>query len=229
MPLALYTLIPVAAMMLGALFATWRKPGAAFTAGVQHLAAGIVFAAAAGEILPDLKHAQSPIAVLVGGLLGVAAMLVVKRIGEKVEGPVGLTTLIGVDLLIDGLVVGIGFVAAMQTGLLLTIALSFEVLFIGVSLALELQQRNWTRTKLLLTVLAIGLLLPIGGFAGTAAAALPQVVLTGLFAFGLVALLYLVTEELLVEAHEAPEGPIVTSMFFVGFLALLMLEETIGG
>ena len=53
----------------------------------------------------------------------------------------------------------------------------------------------------------------------------PVPILKGFFAFGLIALLYLVTEELLVEAHEAPEGPIVTSMFFIGFLALLMLEE----
>ena len=227
MMLFLLTLIPVTAMIVGAALAIWRQRGPAFTAGVQHLAAGVVFAAAAGEILPDLKHAQSPIAVLIGGLLGVAAMLVIKRIGDKVEGPVGLTTLIGVDLLIDGLVVGIGFVAALQTGLLLTIALSLEVLFIGVSLALELQQRGWARKRLLLTILAIGLLLPLGGLLGTAASALQTVFLTGLFAFGLVALLYLVTEELLVEAHEAPEGPIVTSMFFIGFLGLLMLEEAI--
>ena len=42
--------------------------------------------------------------------------------------------------------------------------------------------------------------------------------------FGLVALLYLVTEELLVEAHEVPEIPMTTAAFFVGFLALLVIE-----
>jgi len=31
------------------------------------------------------------------------------------------------------------------------------------------------------------------------------------------ALLYLVTEELLVEAHERPDGPPVSAVFFVGF------------
>ncbi|MCP9223871.1 transporter [Erythrobacter sp. LQ02-29] len=224
-----YTLIPLAAIILGAAFAILRKPGAAFTAGVQHLAAGVVFAAAAGEILPDLKHAQSPVAVLAGGLVGVGLMLLIRRVGENYQGPVGLTVLIGVDLFIDGLVLGIGFVAALQTGLLLTIALSLEVMFIGVALALELQQRSWSRAKMLGTMAAVGLLLPIGALFGTAASALPAPMLAGLFAFGLVALLYLVTEELLVEAHEAPEGPIVTSMFFVGFLALLMLEEGLAG
>ena len=39
------------------------------------------------------------------------------------------------------------------------------------------------------------------------------------------ALLYLVTEELLVEAHESPDTPLISSMFFIGFLGLLLLEE----
>lgn len=38
-------------------------------------------------------------------------------------------------------------------------------------------------------------------------------------AFGSAALLYLVTEELLVEAHDTPDGPIHVTMFFVGFIA----------
>ncbi len=42
------------------------------------------------------------------------------------------------------------------------------------------------------------------------------------------ALLYLVTEELLVAAHEQPEVPLVSVMFVVGFLALLMIEEVLG-
>ena len=44
----------------------------------------------------------------------------------------------------------------------------------------------------------------------------------------LFALLYLVTEELLVEAHETPDRPWVAAMFFAGFLLLLLLEEAIG-
>ncbi|WP_210253199.1 hypothetical protein [Beijerinckia sp. L45] len=38
-----------------------------------------------------------------------------------------------------------------------------------------------------------------------------------LFAFGLIALLYLATEELLVEAHEKPDSLLITSCFFVSF------------
>ena len=41
--------------------------------------------------------------------------------------------------------------------------------------------------------------------------------------FGLAALLYLVTEELLMKAHEEKESPLITSAFFVGFLFFLIL------
>jgi ZIP family zinc transporter len=45
-------------------------------------------------------------------------------------------------------------------------------------------------------------------------------------AFGCAALLYLVTEELLVEAHEAGETAFATAMFFVGFLLFLVIGMT---
>ena len=45
----------------------------------------------------------------------------------------------------------------------------------------------------------------------------------------LVALLYLVTEELLVEAHAVPEQPWTTAMFFIGFLGMLVIEEIAAG
>ncbi|PNB46069.1 transporter, partial [Pseudomonas sp. FW305-130] len=32
-------------------------------------------------------------------------------------------------------------------------------------------------------------------------------------------------EELLVEAHEKPDSPLISAMFFVGFLVLLLIEE----
>ena len=41
--------------------------------------------------------------------------------------------------------------------------------------------------------------------------------------FGLAALLFLVTEELLVEAYEEKETPLITASFFGGFLLFLIL------
>jgi ZIP family zinc transporter len=43
-------------------------------------------------------------------------------------------------------------------------------------------------------------------------------------AFGSAALLYLVIEELLVKAQEVPETPTSTTLFFVGFLVIFLLD-----
>ena len=51
-----------------------------------------------------------------------------------------------------------------------------------------------------------------------------DLVLDAVMSFGVAALLYLVTEELLTEAHEVDETPLLTAMFFVGFIGLLMIE-----
>lgn len=43
-------------------------------------------------------------------------------------------------------------------------------------------------------------------------------------AAGVAALLYSVIEELVVEAHREQESPVMATMFFVGFLVVLLLE-----
>ncbi|MEJ5200907.1 MAG: hypothetical protein WHV66_01625 [Anaerolineales bacterium] len=61
--------------------------------------------------------------------------------------------------------------------------------------------------------------------AGSAALSLISgALLAGVIAFGAAALHFLVTEELLTEAHEVAENPLLTSAFFVGFLAVFLLE-----
>jgi ZIP family zinc transporter len=222
-----YTLIPLAAMVLGAMAAATWTPSASVRSAVQHFAAGVVFAAAASEILPDLKHEGAAIPVAIGGAIGIAIMLVVRAVGERAASAAGMVAVTGVDILIDGLVLGIGFAAGAREGLLLTIALTIEILFLGLTMAFELRQAMPSRVKAVAITCAIGLLLPIGALAGGPISRLPGPYLTAFFAFGLIALLYLVTEELLVEAHEGPESPIVAAMFFVGFLLLLLLEESL--
>jgi ZIP family zinc transporter len=49
----------------------------------------------------------------------------------------------------------------------------------------------------------------------------------GVLSFGVAELLFLVTEELLVEAHEVPETPLTTATFFAGFLVIILLEMAI--
>lgn len=228
-----FTLIPMIAAVLGAAATVWRRPGPVLVSALQHFAAGVVFAAAAGEILPDLKHAGSPWPVLLGGSIGIAAMLVIRALETRAAGSAGLMALVGIDLLIDGLVLGLAFAAGEGAGILLTFALTLEVVFLGLTVALELgeaapDQPPPSPRRVLGLTAALVLALPAGAIIAAPVAHLPDAFVTGFFAFGLVALLYLVTEELLVEAHEVPDRPWVTALFFMGFLLLLLLEEMIG-
>lgn len=224
----IYTLLPALIAVLAAIVAVNLRPGPVVVSAIQHFAAGVVFAAAAGEILPDVMHGGSPVATLVGGTVGVLVMLLVRQIEKQIKGSVGLMTMISIDVLVDGLVLGIAFVAGgAQAGLLLTVALTLEVAFLALALVTELSAANWTRIRIVGITAAIMLLLPFGAVLATPVATMPDAVVTGFLSFGLIALLYLVTEELLVEAHETPDRPWVTAMFFAGFLLLLSLEEVL--
>lgn len=228
MQAVIFTLIPVTAVLLGSLVAVTRRPGEAFVSAMQHLAAGVVFAAAAVEILPQVMHEGSPVATFVGGAIGIIVMLALKAIEGRAKGPIAMLGAVGVDILIDGLVLGLAFVAGGKAGILLTIALTLEVLFLGLTVTTELGETIRSKVRIVAITVGIALLLPIGAGLATPVALLPPVVIAGVLSFGLMALLYLVTEELLVEAHEKPDTPLISAMFFIGFLGLLLIEEILG-
>jgi ZIP family zinc transporter len=223
-----FTLITVVAVLIGSLFAVSRRPSDAFVSAMQHLAAGVVFAAAAAEILPQVMHEGSPIATFTGGALGIVVMLSLKALEGRASGPIAMLGAVAVDILIDGLVLGLAFVAGGKAGVLLTIALTLEVLFLGLTVTTELGETIKSKARIIGITMGIALLLPIGAAIATPVATFPPVVIAGFLSFGLMALLYLVTEELLVEAHEKPDTPLISAMFFIGFLGLLLIEEFLG-
>ena len=234
----LFALGPAAAMALGGAVAAFRAPGPRLNSYFQHFAAGVVFAAVATEVLPDVLHERAPVAAIIGFACGTALMLFIRWLttkklagenanseGGKAKSPWSMIATIGVDVFIDGLLIGIGFAANAQTGLLLTIALGMEVLFLGLSTAAEMNEAGWSRGKLIATIGGLALLLPVGGTLGASLlGGLQGAGLEVALSFGAAALLYLVTEELLVEAHEVPETTLSTAMFFLGFLVLLIID-----
>jgi ZIP family zinc transporter len=129
---------------------------------------------------------------------------------------------IGVDLLLDGLLIGIALTAGLKQGVLLTIALTLELFSLGLAMAL-----TFGNAKVSVRVLAptgIACLMIVGAVLGRTLLADASVhTLAGLLSFGCAALLFLVTEELLIEAHESADTAVTTTMFFVGFLIFLLL------
>lgn len=229
--------IPAAAVVVGGVAAAFRTPSPAARSGVQHIAAGVLFAALATELLPDVVHRRMPWVTLVGFALGVAAMLLLKELARRMEGaagvvaptgvPTSLLLVSGVDIALDGLLIGISFAAGARQGLLITIALTLEVLFLGVATAAAMSAAGGRRRVVVTTLAFAALLLAGAGIGAYFLAGVDDVILDAVMSFGVAALLYLVTEELLVEAHEVDETPLLTSMFFVGFLALLLIEMLI--
>ena len=82
-----YVLLPIVAVIVGGVVAAFRPPGPRVQSYVQHFAAGVVFAATAGEVLPAITHQRAPLEVVIGFALGVAAMLGIRRLAERSERP----------------------------------------------------------------------------------------------------------------------------------------------
>lgn len=244
---ALLVSFPVAAGAIGASVAAVRRPGPRLVSGIQHFAAGVVIAALAGELLPDLRHEGNLGWAATGFTAGVALVLSLAAYGRRLDNqresaaaqsggdsaavgvPIGLLVTVAIDLLIDGLLVGLGAQLGSTQALILTIALTLEILFLSLSLAAELNDRGLSARRAALICTALGMSTAVG--AVTSAALLSGVgpaVLAFVLAFGAAALLYLAVEELLVEAHEQTETTLLSAMFFAGFLAIYVLAE-LGG
>ncbi len=232
--LILFALVPALAIFFGGVFSTIRQPDKKTQSLVQHIAAGLVFAALVGEVLPELtsKH-PSPIWITGGFALGVALMLVMRWFIERrvpkgkivPDDPTTLILVVGIDILIDGLLIGIGIGLGNVQGILLTVALGIEILFLGLSTGVEMIDAGAKRRRIFTTLLILAVPPIIGVFTGGYLFSnITQTVMTVVLSFAAAALLYLVTEELLVEAHEVPETPFSTAAFFVGFLVLYLLE-----
>ncbi|NTV47315.1 MAG: transporter [Chlorobiales bacterium] len=231
-----FALIPVAAAILGATIAAFRPPNSTVRSYIQHLAAGVVFSIVSVELLPEIMHRHAPMDVAIGFAAGVIVMLGIKSLTEKLEtaesghnkekaeSPVGMLVAVGVDVLLDGFLIGISFGMEGKGGKLLTIALTIELLSLGLAVATSLGRIGMSRMRIITTTASVFLLLVVGAAIGTVL--LNQIsssAMETLLSFGLAALLYLVTEELLVEAHEEPETPLQTATFFGGFLLFLLL------
>lgn len=232
-----FSLLPALSLIVAGLLAVWRAPGARLQSAVMHIAGGVVFAVVAMELLPDLVHEKSVIVSVLGFALGTAAMLGLRwltrsAVAEKAETKStsqsnwsGILFGTSVDLAVDGLMLGVGFAAGAKAGSLLGLALTLEVIALGVAVVVALKPTPGERLRSVLILLGLALVFVVStGLGRLVLSLLSGAALAGILAFGAAALLFLVTEELLTEAHVVEESPGLTSTFFAGFLAIMMLE-----
>ncbi len=228
----LYALIPAIALMATGIIAMYRHPSQRLNSIVQHFAAGLVFAAVAVELLPDEKG-ENPLLVFVGFAVGTLAMLGMemairryeKRQAVKSEGNLGMLIASAIDFLIDGILIGLAFTLGGKAGLLVTIALGAEFGSLGFTLSVELKELGLNPKQHYLYLGALAAMPIVGAAIGMLVlAAAPHAVMTLSLAFAIAALLYLVTEELLIEAHSKGNEEFATAMFFVGFLMIFLID-----
>lgn len=249
---------PVAASTVGALVATIRPPGPRMVSGVQHFAAGVVTAALVGEIMPELRAEGHLGATVLGFVAGAILVLGLGAYGRHTEAhaagvipphpprwgslrrqtiaaatatalPIGMLGAVAVDLLLDGVLVGLGARLGSTQGIILTVALTLEILFLGLSVVSELTEAGLGKGRSVLVCTGLGLTTAVGAIgAALFLGAVSTTVMSAVLAFGAAALLYLVVEELLVEAHEERESVWLGAMFFLGFLVIYVLAD-LGG
>ncbi|OGT42085.1 MAG: hypothetical protein A3F42_07445 [Gammaproteobacteria bacterium RIFCSPHIGHO2_12_FULL_37_34] len=228
----LFALIPSICMMIGGWVGSIYTFQARSKSVTQHLVAGIVFGAVSVDLLPKILNSQSTWTVAGGFVAGIIVMLSLMEFTSRMERetvqnklPLGLIFAVWIDVFVDGLLIGVSFVAGRESGMLITIALSACLLFLGISTAMVLKDHLVTFSHSMLWMVVIAIMMPIGAFAGAAITnSLPQIWMVEMIAFGVAALLYLGAEELLVEAHEGEDSALITLSFFLGFLAILLLK-----
>lgn len=227
----LYASVAAAALLVGGAVSIVRTPGAKLRGAILHFAAGVIFSVVAVELLPDImaKHATLEIIIGFGGgvllMLAIPYLLEPKKEQKNSGGfPVAFMVVIGIDLLIDGILMGIGFATGQETGVLLAVALSVELLSLGMATATTLASSGTSRKITILWIFGMSVLVLGSALASVALlSGISDAYLEIILSFGLAALLFLVTEELLVEAHEGVQTPLLTVAFFAGFLLFMLL------
>lgn len=221
-------------MLIGGIIAILKNISGNLRSLILHFAAGVVFSVVAVEIIPDVIRNHSPWMATIGFALGFLTMIGIKKIADMpakyldkeadtARIPWGLLSGIGVDIVIDGLLLGIGFAAGNKEGKLLAFALAVELLSLGMATVTELKAASLTRARILMILLVLGgLFFTSALLGGTLLQHLSHNMLELVLSFGVSALLFLVTEELLIEAHEEKETVWHTSAFFFGFLLFLI-------
>ena len=228
----LFTLIPLSAAVASGILASYWTPGPEARSYIQHFAAGVVLAAVTGELLPKVvEGGQYVSAATIGFVAGLAAMLAIKLLSHAGEGAgggsgaVSLSVTASVDTLVDGFVIGLGFVVGGGAGPLLALALGVELFFLALSAASSVGQSGRSSRWMLGVGAGLGLLVMVGALLGAALlGGAPEGLVIAVLAFGSIALLYLVTEELLVTVRNVSETPWHTLVLFTGFILVFVIE-----
>jgi len=152
------------------------------------------------------------------------------ELSEKI--PWAVVAAVTADGGVDGLLIGLAFAANPTAGWAMSIATCIEMGFLGLSFCATLTNATRNKAKVVMIAAMPPLALVCAGLTGTVVGGLLQeipAVFVSFIAFSIVALLFLVTQELLTEAREvAEDNAFINSMIFVGLLGGILLSKLLG-
>jgi ZIP family zinc transporter len=119
----------------------------------------------------------------------------------------------------------IGFAAGSKGGMLLLLGLTLETTALGMAIGPTLGGSRAMIRKVIPTLMGFSLSILAGAGFGLLLPEETGFWFAAIVGFGIAALLFLVVEELIVEAHETEDTPFTTALFFVGFLVPLLLAK----
>ncbi|KLT73186.1 zinc permease [Neisseria arctica] len=231
-----FMLIPAVISVIGGVVALLWNPSPQARSMIQHFAAGVILAALATELLPEIarEHAKPSILIIsfalgsffMFGMKLLTDYLEKKELSKQREGEpkglaLGMLVATFIDIAVDGLIIGAGFASNTETGMILALGLSVEMLFLGLALVSD-RLKGW---KIVAVTAVLGIEILAFAYLGNLLLSnASTMVISAVLACSAAALLYLVTEELLIEAHETEEKNYYTLVLFAGFLAFWSIQ-----
>ena len=226
-----YAAVGGAAVGVGATVGTLRPPAPRTLSLVQHAAAGTVLAGLVVDVFPKLLDRPDEVwPTALGMVAGLVAMLLIRAFvptdGSAGLGALGVTVI--VDVLVDGVLIGLSTALGASTGLLFAVSLAPEMGLLGVTAASALARRR-TPAQVITTGFGIGAAITAAGGLGWLVADVGSAGLTvAVLGIGASVIVYLVLEELLREAHETAVGTLEVAVLFGSFLPLFLVGVALG-
>lgn len=145
--------------------------------------------------------------------------------------PASLILAICLDTFVDGFLIALTFTASEEAGFVMAGATMIEMGFLGLTFAAQLRSVSRSRAKIFPIIFGTPILMPLGALAGALLASVVveySSVFIGFIAFCTVALLFLVTQELILEAHETGDDWYVHIWLFLGVMVPLIVTRHVG-
>ena len=228
-----------ATMIASGIAAIYLRPGKTLCTLILHFAGGMVFAIVSMELWPFVRQGHVTIAEGLGFFLGIAVLLGFRWLSHNAIWrdeqsssthplPVNVLVETAENILIDGLVISMAFAATKKAGMLLTLVLAIEAISLGIAAATR--SSKGSHAKRIALIFFLGSCYVIAAAAG--AVLLRHLSAEGVLVAlcsGAAALLFLATEEILVEARPPNPLPHRAAAFFAGYFVLLLLDGVVSG